>query len=124
MAPKRKYDALEAPSQPTRYELRERTAEGKVVRVNQRLRPSLQDPFHILGDLEVRQIIDLLEVRETETLRRVSRLWKASAEYHCERGRLLQHFPWMASKIFQSTTREELNLLFRRCCKYQTCIQR
>ena len=126
MAPKRKYGVLETPSQPTHYELRERTAQGKVVRVIQRknFQPSLQDPFHVLGDHEVRHIINLLEARDTETLRRVSRLWKASAEYHCERSLLLQHFPWMAPKISQSTTREELNLLFRRCCEYQTCIQR
>ena len=124
MAQKRKYGALEAPSQPTRYGLRERTAQGKLVRVIQRLLPSLQDPFYVLGDHEVRAIITHLEARDTETLRRVSRLWKASAEYHCERGLLLQHFPWMATKISQSTTRGELNLLFRRCCKCQACTQR
>ena len=123
MASKRKYGVLEASSESTRYELRERTAQGKVVRVTGKFSPSLQDPFHVLGDHEVQEIITHLDVRDTETLRRVSRLWKASAEYHCERSILLQHFPWMAIKISQSTTREELNLLFRRCCKCQACTQ-
>ena len=124
MALKRKYVAREAPLKPTCYELRERTAQGKVVKVNKRFRPSRKDPFHVLGDHEVRDIISYLEARDTETLRRVSTLWKASSEYHCERSVLLQHFPWMATEISESTTREEMNLLFRRCCKHQTCIQR
>lgn len=121
MASKRNYGVLKASSEPTRYELRERTAQGKVVGVTRRFLPSLQDPFHVLGDHEVREIITHLGARDTETLRRVSRLWKASAEYHCERSLLLQHFPWMAIKISQRTTKEEVNLLFRRCCKCQAC---
>ena len=124
MAPKRKYGVLETSSESTRYELRERTAQGKLRRVTGKFEPSLQDPFYVLGDHEVRKIITLLEARDTEILRRVSRLWKASAEYHCAKSLLLQNFPWMATKLSQSATRDEWNLLFRRCCKFQTCTQR
>lgn len=76
---------------------------------------SLRDPFHVLGDHEVELIISHLDAKDTETLRRVSTLWRASSEYHCGRNMLLQHFPGMESKALNCQTREEMNLLFRRC---------
>ena len=73
-----------------------------------------RDPFHMLNDDEVHQIIALLPARETETLRRVSKLWKASSEYHCGKHSLLKHFPRAVSKADKSISREEANLQFRR----------
>ena len=75
-----------------------------------------RDPFHVLNDDEVRLIITLLPARDTETLRRVSKLWKASSESHCGKSALLKHFPWAASKVDKFVSREEANLQFRRYC--------
>ena len=75
-----------------------------------------RDPFHVLNDDEVYQIIAQLPVRETETLRRVSKLWKAASENHCGKHALLKHFPWAASKVEKSMSREDSNLQFRRYC--------
>lgn len=75
-----------------------------------------RDPFYVLND-EVRLIISLLPARDTETLRRVSKLWKASSEFHCGKSALLKHFPWAASKVDEFGSREEANLLFRRYCR-------
>lgn len=75
-----------------------------------------RDPFHVLNDDEVGLIITLLSARDTETLRRVSKLWKTSSEYHCGKRALLEHFPWAASKVNKFASREEANLQFRRYC--------
>lgn len=74
----------------------------------------LRDPFHVLNDDEVRLIITLLPARDTETLRRVSKLWKASSEFHCGKSALLEYFPWAASKVNKFISWEEANLQFRR----------
>ena len=79
---------------------------------------NLRDPFHTLGDDEVHLIIALLPEGDTETLRRVSKLWKASSEYHCGKGALMRHFPWATAKANRCETREAANLQFRRCCTY------
>ena len=81
---------------------------------------SRRDPFHVLNDDEIYQIIGRLPIRETETLRRVSRLWKATSEYHCGNHALLKHFPWAASRGEESMSREEANLQFRRHCMYSS----
>ena len=75
---------------------------------------NLRDPFRALNDDEAYQIINLLDARDTENLRRVSKLWKASSELHCGRKALLKHFPWAASKVDKFKTQEEINLQFRR----------
>ena len=75
-----------------------------------------RDPLHVLNDDEVYQIIGQLAARETETMRRVSKLWKATPEYQCGKFALLKHFPWAAWKLETSTSREEANLQFRRHC--------
>ena len=82
-----------------------------------------RDPFHTLNDDGVNMIIALLPARDTEILRRVSKLWKASSEYHCGKSALLRFFPWAAAKANKCETEETANLLFRRCCryKYDTC---
>lgn len=90
------------------------------------LRPrngNLQDPFYTLNDDEVHLIIALLPARDTETLRRVSKLWKASSEYHCGKAALMRYFPWAAEKANRCETREAANLQFKRCCTYNpdTC---
>ena len=79
-----------------------------------------RDPFHTLGDDEVSLIIALLPARDTETLRRVSKLWKRSSEYHCANAALLKHFPWAIAKADSYETREEANLQFRRCRMYDS----
>ena len=77
-----------------------------------------RDPFHVLNDDDVSLIIGYLQAADTETLRRVSKLWKASSEYHCGRILLLHHFPWAAATALQCGSREESNLQFRRYCTY------
>ena len=78
-----------------------------------------RDPFHMFSDDEVHLIIALLPARDTETLRRVSKLWKASSEYHCGKSALVRHFPWAAAKAARFETREAANLQFRRCRRYK-----
>ena len=101
-----------------------RVSKGRVSRRVPRPRnENLRDPFHTLGDDEVHLIITLLPARDTETLRRVSKLWKASSEYHCGKSALVRRFPWAAAKANRCETREAANLQFRRCCayNYDTC---
>lgn len=80
---------------------------------------NLRDPFHILDDDVVYLIVDQLSVKDTEMLRRVSKLWKASSEAHCGRNALQKHFPTVAAKLGKPGPREEENLRFRRCCKWR-----
>ena len=115
MALKRKRTDTEPMSVP-RSGLRPRIVKDGMRRAATRSKlQSLRDPFHVLGDHEVELIISHLDAKDTETLRRVSTLWKASSEYHCGRNILLQHFPEMESKARNCESREEMNLLFRRC---------
>lgn len=79
---------------------------------------NLRDPFDVLDDDAVFLIIDQLSARDTEILRRVSKLWKASSEAHCGRNALLKHFPLAAAKLEGYGSREEENLHFRRQCTY------
>lgn len=76
------------------------------------------DPFNVLDDDAVYLIIAQLSAEETETLRRVSKLWKASSEAHCGRNALKKHFPLAAGKIEGHGSREQENLHFRRHCTY------
>lgn len=80
---------------------------------------NLRDPFDVLDDDAVFLIIDQLSARDTETLRRVSKLWKASSEAHCGRNALLKHFPQAAAKLEGHGSREEENLRFRRHLHYR-----
>ena len=89
-------------------------------KVSRPRKQNLRDPFHTLSDDEVSLIIALLPVRDTETLRRVSKLWKASSEYHCGKSALLKHFPWAIAKAEKCETREAANLQFRRCRSYHS----
>ena len=73
-----------------------------------------KDPFEYLGDDEVESIISLLPASDTETLRRVSRLWKASSEFHNSGAALRRHFGHFGEKADCYPTRESANLAFRR----------
>lgn len=77
---------------------------------------NLRDPFNVLDDDTVFLIISHLSATETEILRRVSKLWKASSEAHCGRNALQKHFPLAAARIQGYGSREEENLRFRRHC--------
>ena len=92
-----------------------RTIQNKVFRTAKKNR---RDPFHTLDDDVVYQIISLLPAKDTETLRRVSKLWRSSSEYHCGKVALLKQFPWAKPEIDMSATQEDLNLLYRRHCSY------
>ena len=81
---------------------------------------NLRDPFHTLSDDEVSLIIALLPAKDTETLRRVSKLWKRSSEYHCGKSALLKYFPWAIAKADRCETRGAANLQFRRCRMYDS----
>lgn len=78
-----------------------------------------RDPFNVLKDDAVFLVIDRLSARETEILRRVSKLWKASSEAHCGRNALRKHFPLVAAKTEGCGSRVEENLRFRRHCTYE-----
>ena len=81
---------------------------------------NLHDPLNVLDDDIVFLIIDQLSARDTEILRRVSKLWKATSEAHCGRNALQKHFPLAAAKIEGYGSREEENLRFRRHCTYES----
>lgn len=80
---------------------------------------NLRDPFNVLDDDAVFLIIDQVSARDTETLRRVSKLWKASSEAHCGRNASKKHFPLAAAKLEGRGSRAEENLRFRRQCTYE-----
>lgn len=80
---------------------------------------NLRDPFNVLDDDAVFLIVEQLSARETEILRRVSKLWKASSEAHCGRNALKKHFPLAAAKVEGCGSRKEENLRFRRHCTSQ-----
>ena len=73
-----------------------------------------KDPFEYLGDDEVELIISFLSASQTETLRRVSKLWKASSEFHNSGAALQRHFGHVGEKADSYPTRESANLTFRR----------
>lgn len=77
----------------------------------------LQDPFQRLSSVEVGLIIGFLPVESTHTLRLVSKLWKASSEYHNATLAIRRHFPSSALAKENYETREEANLQFRRLCE-------
>lgn len=79
---------------------------------------SLRDPFRALAADIVFLIIHHLPARDTEILRRVSKLWKESSEAHCGRNALQKHFPLFSARADSRGSWEEENLRFRRCCKY------
>ena len=78
--------------------------------------PNGRDPFQHLNDDEIQQIICYLSAKDTEIMRRVSKFWKATSEYHCGKSVLLQHLPWAASHDLNSWSNEEINLYYRRQC--------
>lgn len=84
---------------------------------------NLRDPFSVLDDDAVFLIIDQVSPRDTETLRRVSKLWKASSEAHCGRNALMKHFPLAAANLEERGSRAEENLRFRRHCTYELANQ-
>ena len=75
-----------------------------------------RDPFQHLNDDEIHQIIRYLDAKDTETMRRVSKFWKATSEHHCSKSVLLQHLPWATSNDIDSLSNEELNIYYRRQC--------
>ena len=79
-----------------------------------------KDPFQCLGDDEVSMIITHLPAVATETLRRVSKLWKFKSEYHNGNEALRNHFDHVEGKKRSSyTNREDANLRFRRRCMFE-----
>ena len=78
------------------------------------------DPFQRLGDDEVYNIISYLSAEDTETLRRVSRFWKATSEHHCGKSILAQTLPWVPLQDLAGLSREELNLQYRRHCMWNS----
>jgi hypothetical protein len=82
--------------------------------------PNPRDPFDILDDDIVHIIINNLTAVDSEKLRRVSKLWKASSEGHCGWDFFRLHFPEEAANIDEDDhgSIEEENLRFRRYCKF------
>lgn len=77
---------------------------------------NLRDPFQYQSSYEVGVIIAFLPARSTHALRLVSKLWKASSEFHNAGLAIRTHFPNAAAASKTYETREEANLQFRRLC--------
>lgn len=77
-----------------------------------------KDPFDCLVDDVVGIIVSLLPVQATETLRRVSRLWKATSEYHNDIRAIRRHFNYLGEGLKSFDSKEEANLHFRRLREY------
>ena len=77
-----------------------------------------RDPFQYLDDVVISCIIEHLSLKDTETIRRVSKYWKATSEFCCGRSLFQQHFSHPEPMVDRCTTREASNLLFRRTRKY------
>ena len=73
-----------------------------------------KDPFDYLGDDEVGIIISFLSAFEMEKLRRVSKLWKASSEFHNAGEALQRHFGHIGERAADYPTTEAASLAFRR----------
>ena len=80
---------------------------------------SIQDPFERLGIDVLGLIISYLPAPETETLRRVSKLWKFASETHNTGGALQRHFGHVGEKMREYRNRQTANLEFRRRCEFQ-----
>lgn len=78
------------------------------------------DPFKRLGDNETYIIISYLSAKDTETLRRVSKLWKATSEYHCSMSIMKQMLPWAPSQESAELSRRDVNLWYRRQREYSS----
>lgn len=78
--------------------------------------PNGCDPFQHLGDDVVHLVISILTPKDTEIMRRVSKFWKATSEYHCGKATMIQHLPWAASQDFENLSKEDINLQYRRQC--------
>ena len=72
------------------------------------------DPFKYLGDDEIYIIISNLSAKDTETLRRVSQLWKATSEYHCSQSILTLKLPWASTQSLVELSKSDTNLRYRR----------
>lgn len=92
---------------------------GKLDQTVQRLATNnIYDPFERLGDDEVGIIISFLPTCTTETLRRVSKLWKFKSESHNGNEASRRHFSHERTGDWAS--KEEANVKFRRRCRFLT----
>ena len=74
-----------------------------------------KDPFEWLGDDEVAIIMSWLPAATTEILRRVSKLWKATSEYHNGNEALRRYYSHIEKGTSRRyASRQEANLGFRR----------
>lgn len=80
------------------------------------------DPFQRLNDDVIFTVVSMLRPVDTETLRRVSKLWKATSEFHCGQKLLHQHLPATILSTHNVCTREEANLQYRRARKCE-CLE-
>ena len=78
-----------------------------------------RDPFAVFDAGIAYMIVSQLSAVDTESLRRVSKVWKAASEAHCGRLALLRHFPEAAVHVRDEApgSAEEENLRFRRYCE-------
>lgn len=77
-----------------------------------------KDPFDYLIDDVVGIIVSLLPVQATETLRRVSKLWKATSEYHNDTRAIRRHFGHLGEGSKSFDNKEAANVHFRRLRTY------
>lgn len=81
-----------------------------------KIRTRKDDPFRVLPDNVVGLIVQELPAVDTETIRRVSKTWKATSEFFNANLALRTHFPMATTKRLVAPN--EPNLEFRRLCKY------
>lgn len=81
-----------------------------------------RDPFVVLDDDVVHQIINYLSAADTEYIRRVSRLWKLCSEIHCGISALKRHFAsWTTWPV--SISPDDANLHYRRWLYYTKSLE-
>ena len=81
------------------------------------------DPFKTLVPAVVGMIISQLSSCDTESLRRVSKHWKACSEEHNTGMALVRHFGHVGETLPDPRNPEEVNLAFRRRCKSWLSLQ-
>ncbi|MCJ1483672.1 hypothetical protein MMC06_003840 [Schaereria dolodes] len=106
-------DSEDSDEYSTRYKLTRGPRMPKF-KVSSSVNRNARDPFQCLDDNVVGTIISFLPASDTEILRRVSKVWKSTSEFHCGNEAIHRHFAHVGETRSEYRTRKEANLYFRR----------
>ena len=87
---------------------------GKGKKLQEKKEDVKKDPMKVLNADVIALIFSALAPADTESMRRVSRIWKAVSEYHCVAGLLREHFPSAHSIPDNNLSGEDANMAYRR----------